>query len=164
MAEIYSIFASGLAGNASSGAVCKAGLTLPCNFPSRFFSSAPLTHSPTSRSEVSGYAAALAALAAPRFRSCKACVVRSIPDSMAASASASASASSEIVGGFISISSHGCRRSMAYVGRCLGTLCRHALTKECASEEKPSVGRLGGSPSTIACEAVNSCALSSERG
>ena len=104
----YSCFTSGLAGTASSGAACRAGFATPFSLPRRFCSRAALTQSPTSLSDVSGKAAALAALAGPRFRFCKpTAVARSAPELAAASASASASASSDIVGGFRRGSSQG---------------------------------------------------------
>ena len=63
---------------------------------------------------------------------------------------ACSSSASEMVGGFNSGASQAWRNSIAYVGRSLGILFKQPRIKSLAASEKPSPGRSGGSPSTIA--------------
>lgn len=119
---------------ASSGAACRAGLALLPILPRRRLSIASMTQAETSLSAVKGRWSCPGPRLSP-----------SVPHV------SSSSSSSEIVGGFINGASQGCLINMAYVGRCLGTLCRHERTKSRAASEKPLSGRSGGSPSTIAC-------------
>lgn len=112
---------------AYSGAACNAGFVRLPVFPLCRLSIAPRTHRATSLSAVGGASCSLS------FKS-----------------SAASSLSSDIVGGLSRGASQTCRSSSAYVGLSFGVLFKQPRTKSLAASEKPSMGRLGGSPSTMA--------------